>query len=234
MILHNKTGILVLYEAGHEAGELFPNEEVALALPADGVLHLCLRLPYGSMQQGANTGKRWLDRIFHKLSISQWDFAVVSEYVLGGLSMHSVVEVTRLKEDFDTASLNSYDCLFATCVDGRLLRERHEVPDGKAAVKGEWRMWRRMLLFLFLIYAGETGVMWLLGLGIVSLFSLESAATIWLFILGVLGLETLLFLIGLAVDMAGDELHTPFYLAKKLKSKAITKHFRGEKSRRKK
>ena len=91
-----------------------------------------------------------------------------------------------------------------------------------------------MLLFLFLIYAGETGVMWMLGLGIVSLFSLESAATIWLFILGVLGLETLLFLIGLAVDMAGDELHTPFYLAKKLKSKAITKHFRGEKSRRKK
>ena len=111
MILHNKTGILVLYEAEKEKGELLPNEEVALALPADGVLHLCLRLPYGSMQQGANTGKRWLDRIFHKLSISQWDFAVVSEYVLGGLSMHSVVEVTRLKEDFDTASLNTTVCL---------------------------------------------------------------------------------------------------------------------------
>ena len=232
MILHNKTGILIFFEAGNEKGELMPSEYRELALDTDGALRLRLRLPYGSMSQEVHTGKRWLDRFFRRWQTPEWDFSVVSEYVFGAFSAHSIVEVTRLKEDFEAMSRCSYDCLFATCSDGRLLSEYHEVPDGKAAVKAEWKTWRKLLLLWLLIYAGETGVMWLLGLGIVSLFSMESAATIWLFILGVLGFETLFFVIGLVIDLGEDVLHTPFYLAKKLKNKAITAHFRGEKRMR--
>ena len=227
MTLQNKTGICVLYETETAKGELMPNERTALALPADGVLRLRLRLPYGSMSRGMNTGKRWLDRFLSKLCDGEWEFAVTSAYAFGGLSEDSTVDVVRIKEEIDRQSMNTYDCLFATCGEGYLISEYHEVTDGQAAVKATWKLWRKLFLFYFLLCGAEAGVVWLVWLGIINLLSAEPSGVIWLFIFGLLALETLFVYCDIK-----DVYETPWEVSRSLKNKAITKHFRTDQKRK--